>query len=793
MTAHPQPIAGRRRREPPNDWRSLLAHTALGVIAGMLLLHPVTKAIYADTWTGTASSGQRLALAFSAPMLGMTASFAALGGAVGFLFGLFNRIVARHRRVRGFLEAELERTVVSLVASGESEHVEFKASARWDLERGCVSRQLEDTLMRTVAGMLNNTGGSLLIGVNDEGGICGLERDYATLKDRNRDGFERFIVGLMRSRLGGHVCPLAHVTFHAADGRDICRIIVEPADRPVYFQDGGASRFYLRTGNSTRELDARETLEHVSRRFRARPADAFRMAVFCGTLFLGTLQACGHTTRSRAAQQPAPFSMADLRSAIAAQLWNAERPAWAPARHWPRVRRLYERFGHTPLWIGPLGATPRAVSLLRALEDAPSHALSTREYSVQLVGQIVNGAAITARSSAQQLADADVRLTAVYTSYASDMLIGQVDPRTISQAWHIPRDPSEIDSALAASLQSPELETSLAAMVPADSAYRALRSAYARYRAIADSGGWPKALQARLEIEGLLVRPTDVPRSNAAGAADIAAALKRFQALHGLDTTGAVGPATRRALNVTAADRAHQIGANMERIRWLPRTRGSRYVVVNIPSFRLHAHDSAGRVLEMKVAVGAAYDRRATPAFSDSMEYVVFRPYWNVPARIAQQEILSRASADTGFLNRLGYEWYADGRVRRLRQRPGPTNALGSVKFMFPNQFDVYLHDTPDKSVFDRADRAVSFGCIRLERPDLFAQFVLGWPLDSVRRSMQRPPDNRIVSLPRKLAVYIVYFTAFPRDGEIAFANDLYDRDSALDRELIDSTARRHP
>lgn len=271
MTAHPQPIAGRRRRGPPNDWRGLLAHTALGVIAGMLLLHPVTKAIYAATWTGTASIGQRLALAFSAPMLGMTASFAALGGAVGFLFGLFNRIVARHRRVRDFLEAELERTVVSLVASGESEHVEFKASARWDLERGCVSRQLEDALMRTIAGMLNNTGGSLLIGVTDMGEICGLERDLATLKDRNRDGFERFVMGLVRSRLGGEICPLIHVTFHALAGRDICRVIVEPADRPVYFRDGSTSRFFLRTGNSTRELDAREVLEHVSLRFQGGP------------------------------------------------------------------------------------------------------------------------------------------------------------------------------------------------------------------------------------------------------------------------------------------------------------------------------------------------------------------------------------------------------------------------------------------------------------------------------------------------------------------------------------------
>lgn len=252
-----------------------MAHTVVGMVAGMLLLHPVSKAIYGADWSA-ASIVERFTLAFSAPMLRMTAAFAALGASLGFVFGLYDRLAARHRRVRDFLEAELERTVASLIASGESEHVEFKASARWDLERGCVSRQLEDMVARTTAGMLNNTGGSLLIGVTDDREICGLERDYATLKDRNPDGFERFIIGLVRSRLGGDICPLVHVTFHAVDGRDICRVIVEPADRPVYFQDGSTSRFFLRAGNSTRELDAREAHEHASHRFQSGAARSLR-------------------------------------------------------------------------------------------------------------------------------------------------------------------------------------------------------------------------------------------------------------------------------------------------------------------------------------------------------------------------------------------------------------------------------------------------------------------------------------------------------------------------------------
>lgn len=272
-----------------SGWQTLAAHTMLGALAGMLLLHPVTKAIYSAEWSGAKSELARLALAFSPRMAGMTAAFAVLGAALGLAFGLYDRLAARRRRVLDFLEAELERTVPSLIAAGESEHVEFKASARWDLERGCASRQLEDAVVRTIAGLLNHTGGSLIIGVTDERAASGLERDYRTLKDPNRDGFERFIIGLVRSRLGGDICPLVHVTFHSLDGHDICRVIVEPADRPVYFHDGATSHLFVRTGNSTRELDVQEAMLHAARRFPARRANRARGLV----ALLAILPACG--------------------------------------------------------------------------------------------------------------------------------------------------------------------------------------------------------------------------------------------------------------------------------------------------------------------------------------------------------------------------------------------------------------------------------------------------------------------------------------------------------------------
>jgi len=251
-------------------WHGLVAHACVGALAGILLLHPVTKAIYGAEWDGVRESLSRLTLAFSPGMLPMTAAFALLGAVLGLVFGVYHRLLAKQRRALGFLQSELRRTAPSLIAAGESEHAELKASARWDIDRGSVNRDLENGIARTIAGFLNHSGGSLLIGVTDEGVVCGLEQDYRTLHDQNRDGFERFVFSVVRSRLGGGACSLVHVMFHENGGRDICRVIVEPSDRPVYFGDGGTSLFFVRVGNSTRELDVREAMAHIARRFAGR-------------------------------------------------------------------------------------------------------------------------------------------------------------------------------------------------------------------------------------------------------------------------------------------------------------------------------------------------------------------------------------------------------------------------------------------------------------------------------------------------------------------------------------------
>jgi murein L,D-transpeptidase YcbB/YkuD len=260
----------------------------------------------------------------------------------------------------------------------------------------------------------------------------------------------------------------------------------------------------------------------------------------------------------------------------------------------------------------------------------------------------------------------------------------------------------------------------------------------------------------------------------------LAGAVANFQAHHDIGVDSMLGPETVNALNEPVSFRLGQIAANLERYRWLPRSLGQRYILVNVPAFELTAYDSGKAALQMKVIVGQDYQGKATPVFSDSMEFVVFRPYWIVPDSIASKEIYPKLAADPTYLDRNNYEIVTIDHRKRVRQKPGDKNSLGLVKFMFPNDFNIYLHDTPQGELFNKDVRAFSHGCIRLQHPDQLAQFVLGWPMDSVHREMQDGPDDHQVNLKHKIPVFIVYFTAYEKDGQLYFGNDLYNRDDKL-------------
>jgi len=512
---------------------------------------------------------------------------------------------------------------------------------------------------------------------------------------------------------------------------------------------------------------------------------ALRFEALCFAALLVVAAGC----RSRKARyvpqevtQVLGVQTSDVQGAVTARIDSGAAPSWVSPERWKVVRAVYAVYDNAPLWLEPDGVKERASALLAALDSAPTHALRTDAYPLDSIRRVVNAKKLDSGATARDIADADVLLTAAYVGYASDMLVGQIDPRSVSQQWHIPARLSAVDSALVHTLEDSSMAEGLAQMAPQDSEYAVLKREYNRYRVLALGGGWPtvaqgaskKELASRLDAEGYTVSETD----------SVSSTLARWQENHDLEADGRVGRATLAALNVPANERMRQLASNLERHRWLPRALGQRYVYVNVPSFRLDAYDSGQRVLSMKVVVGAEYNGHSTPVFADSMRWVVFRPYWIPTPNIIKTEIGPKMRKDPTYLARNDMEFATLSGAKVLRQRPGSHNSLGLVKFLFPNDYDIYLHDTNQKSLFGQSARAASHGCIRLEQPDKLAEYVLGWPSDSVRYAMESGRNDRTVTLAKRLPVYIVYFTAYERDGRLHFADDVYRRDEGLKTRL---------
>lgn len=499
--------------------------------------------------------------------------------------------------------------------------------------------------------------------------------------------------------------------------------------------------------------------------------------------------------------------VADIEALIQKKLDGPKLPSLNDDQ-WGHTRRLYKVWGNNALWLTSDGLhKARTQALTNAILAANADGMRLDDYPIGALANAIAAIKQTKTPTADQLATADVVLTASYTSLGEDLLTGQVDPRTVAQAWHVNPEEENVDSALVQNLRYEQLDKALATMRPTDEDYIGLSKALQDYRVLVAKGGWQQvpssdnvkpggtaspalltAVRNRLAAEGI------VPASGASTASmaspqgakapaanvydhDLAAAVGLFQARHSINVDSALGKETIDAMNVPASYRLGEIAANMERYRWLPRDFGSRYIFVNVSAFRLEAFDSGQKTLEMKVIVGQEYEDKATPVFADSMETVVFRPYWDVPPDIAAKEIFPKGP---GYLAAENMETYQQGGETHVRQRPGPKNALGYVKFLFPNDFNIYLHDTPNHELFNKDVRAFSHGCIRVEKPVELAEWVLGWPADKVQQEMDNPPDNKSVKVPKKIPVYITYFTAYTNNGQLYFGNDLYNRDDKL-------------
>ena len=494
---------------------------------------------------------------------------------------------------------------------------------------------------------------------------------------------------------------------------------------------------------------------------------------------------------------------------------------------WKLTQQFYERRHHALAWIQ--GTKPQAHigELIAALNAAADEGLDPQLYNASLLEQkqqtASQGFLLKKGFEPAEAGEHDAWLTYLYLKYASDLADGLSDLAQADSTWQIRREKFDAAARLEEALEQNHIGQSLRELLPQNPQYQGLRRLLADYRAQAAKGGWPVTSRGTRLAPGqksgavaLLAQRLSASGDYAGAAitgnapaysADLQDAVKRFQRRHGLVDDAIVSPSVVAELNVPIDQRISQIALNLERWRWLPRDLGERHILVNIPEYRLEVWEQTRVPLSMRVVVGKQDTQ--TPIFNDVMTHVVFSPYWNVPPTIAEGETLPEILKDPGFLDRNNMEVLdSSGNVvdpgsidltdparYRFRQRPGGQNSLGLVKFMFPNQYNVYLHDTPSDSLFARASRSFSHGCVRIENPQALAEYVLrdqpDWTRERIEEAMHAEQE-RTVKLRSAIPVYLGYWTArVSADGIAQFRRDVYGIDARQSRLLAERLSRQ--
>ena len=501
-----------------------------------------------------------------------------------------------------------------------------------------------------------------------------------------------------------------------------------------------------------------------------------------------------------------------------------------PNLRWPNfsdydsyVQTFYDDRNFEVAWTRDAVPTATATAFIQQFEDSAAKGLIPEDYDAPRWADRVKA---LNDKSADAISLFDVAMTVNVMRYISDLRIGRVNPSRFN--FEVPVQDKKYDLAEFVSdnvVDATDVPKLIAGVEPDSDDYRKTEQALARYLDLAkqqqqegaeplptviktvsvgDSYPAVGALFARLQLEGDAVDDaTSGSATSTVFNATLSAAVKSYQHRHGITEDGKLTAQTIKSLNVPMTDRVAELQDSLERWRWLPEPYLHARLMVNLPEFVLRGYDPDHKLdFTMRVVVGQVMGQHETPVFTHMMKYLVFRPYWNVPVDIARKELVPHIATNRGYLASKNFEVtnnkgvvLADYTAKEVsqgevmvREKPGPKNSLGLVKFMFPNQYDIYLHSTPAVSLFERTRRDFSHGCIRVQKPVDLAVWVLegqggDWDLDKVQEAMNSGPDNKTVSLKTPLPIVIFYLTAIvAEDGQVNFFDDIYGYDSEMQK-----------
>ncbi|MBX3238808.1 MAG: L,D-transpeptidase family protein [Chitinophagaceae bacterium] len=465
-----------------------------------------------------------------------------------------------------------------------------------------------------------------------------------------------------------------------------------------------------------------------------------------------------------------------------------------------QYRSFYNARNYQYAWFVADGITEQTHSFLNRQGDYISYSKdsSLQNAALQQLFDTVENGSTKIKIPDNLRLEAELMLTGQFFRFAEKAFAGDTTLNVKDLKWYIPRKKVDVVATLDSLMKGNGNQP----YEPLNAYYKRLKTALIRYYELEKRGGWqPVTLDKKSlrhgdssviigRIKKRLARAGDFLAEDSSDVFtdSLVHAVRRFQYRYGLTEDGIIGESMVRELNTPVEKRIRQMLINLERMRWVPEDITGDYLLVNIPEFKLHVFENAVPVKHMDVVVGSG--QHNTVIFSDYLKYVVFSPYWNVPASIVKNEIMPGIQRNPNYIKSHNMEITGySGNIPQVRQKPGPNNSLGRVKFLFPNNFNIYMHDTPAKSLFGETKRAFSHGCIRLSEPEWLAQFLLRndstWTQDAIKKAMLSNKE-RYVALDSAVPVFIGYFTAWvDSKGLLNFRNDVYGHDARMEKQMF--------